>query len=82
MATHELKCGPSFWRDYKSGIKNNSMRNNDRHFSVGDICVLRLWEGDRFITGEIAVRKVTHIVHDFDFKVMPKGYCLLSFKEV
>ncbi len=80
--THELKCKPDFWRDYKSGIKTGSMRKNDRHFSVGDLCVLRLWEDERFITGEIAVRKITHIVHDFDFKELPKGYCLLSFKEV
>lgn len=79
--THELKCLPDQWPYYKSGLKNNSLRNNDRNFAVGDICILKLWKDDRFITGEIAVRKVTHILHDFEFSKMPKGYCLLSLKD-
>lgn len=79
---HELKCLPDQWPYYKSGLKNSSMRNNDRNFSVGDICILRLWDQDRLILNETAVRKITHIVHDFEFKQMPKGYCLLSLREV
>lgn len=80
--THELKCLPENWPYYKTGVKNNSLRKNDRHFSVGDIVILKLWQDDRFILGEVVVRKVTHVLHDFDFTPMPKGYCLLSLKEV
>lgn len=80
--THELKCLSNQWYYYKTGVKNSSLRLNDRNFSVGDTVILRLWDDNRFILGEVVVRKITHIVHDFDFKQMPKGYCLLSLKEV
>lgn len=80
--THELKCAPIFWPYYKNGFKNNSMRKNDRRFAVGDIVILRLWENDHYVTGEVVVRKITHIVHDFEFKELKPGYCLLSLSEV
>jgi len=79
---HVLKCNPRVWPYYKSGLKNSSMRKNDRMFAVGDILILRLWEGDRFILNETCVRKITHIVDDYDFGKMPPGYCVLSLKEV
>lgn len=80
--THELKCALEQWPYYKTGLKNSSMRFNDRNYSVGDIVILRLWEDNHFVTGELVVRKITHIVHDYEFKQMPKGHCLLSLKEV
>lgn len=78
---HELKCVPKFWPYYKNGDKNNSLRKNDRRFAVGDICILRLWEDERFIVNEITIKRISHIVHDYEFKEIPNGYCLLSFKE-
>lgn len=80
--THELKCLPEQWPYYKTGAKNSSLRKNDRHFAVGDLCILRLWENEHFVINEVVVRKVTHIVHDYEFSKIPKGYCLLSFREV
>lgn len=80
--THELKCKARHWADYKSGLKNNSMRKNDRNFAVGDICVLRLWQDDIFILNEIVVRKVSHVLRDYDFAPLPDGYCILSLVEV
>lgn len=78
----ELKCGPRFWPYYKNGSKTGSMRKNDRPYAIGDICILKLWEDERFITNEVVVKKISHIVHDYDFKELPTGYCFLSFKEV
>lgn len=80
--THELKCNSDFWPYYKTGAKNSSMRKNDRNYAVGDVLILRLWKDDRFIINEIVVRKITHIVNDFDFKEMPDGYCILSLAMV
>jgi hypothetical protein len=86
-AIHELKCSPRHWPDYKSGLKNNSIRLNDRHYAVGDIVLLRLWAdvngGDgHFVLNEMVVRKITHILHDYDFAKMPNGWVILSLKEV
>lgn len=79
---HELKCNPREWPYYKNGQKNNSLRKNDRRYAVGDILILKLWEDERFVDGEVAVRKITHVLSDHDFKYMPMGYCILSLKEV
>lgn len=79
---HELKCTPEHWPYYKTGVKNNSMRWNDRNFAVGDIVILKLWEDERFVTGEVVVKRITHVLHDFDFKPMPKGYCIISLEDV
>ena len=78
----ELKCNERYWPDYKSGLKNNSMRKNDRNFAVGDICILRLWQDDRFILGETVVRKITHVLHSYDFAPLKDGYCIISLTEV
>lgn len=81
---HELKCLANQWPYYKSGLKNSSLRLNDRNYAVGDIVILKLWDDtyDRFVVNELVVRKITHIVKDYEFGKMPKGYCLLSLKEV
>lgn len=79
---HELKCDSKQWPDYKSSLKNNSLRINDRNYAVGDVVVLRLWQDDRFILGETVVKKITHILHDYDFSKMPKNWCILSLKNV
>lgn len=79
---HELKCRPEFWPDYKSGRKNNSYRDNDRRFAVGDIVILKLWQDGRFILGETVVRRITHILHDYDFHEVTDGFCILSLEEV
>ncbi len=80
--THHLKCLSQQWPYYKSGLKTGSLRKNDRQFAVGDICILQLWDNDHFVLNEMAVKKISHIVHDYEFKELPDGYCLLSFKEV
>lgn len=78
---HELKCAPDQWPYYRSGLKNSSLRNNDRNFAVGDILILKLYKDERFVPNELVCRKITHIVYDYEFSKMPKGYCLLSLKE-
>ena len=79
---HELKVQPRYWPDYKSGNKTFSMRKADRHFSVGDIVIFRLWENETIIAMEYVVRKISHIMHDYDFKYVPNGFCILSLKEI
>lgn len=80
--THELKCLANQWPYYKTGLKNSSLRFNDRNYVVGDIVILKLWGNEHFVFGEVIVRKITHIVYDYEFNPMPKGYCLLSLIEV
>ena len=84
MKVHVVKSSMRFFYDYKNGNKTNSLRKDDRGYSVGDLCVIFPTEdGDRVLYGEEpAVKKISHIVRDSDFKDMPEGYCLLSFKEV
>ena len=75
---HELKVIDRFWPDYKSGLKTFSIRKNDRNFAVGDVCIFKLWDENHFVLNEIVVKKITHILHDYDSKMVLEKHCILS----
>jgi len=63
------------------------MRKNDRNYAVGDILILKLWEPradneGHFVLNETVVKRVTHILHDYDFSNLPDGWCILSLEDV
>ena len=42
---HELKILPEYFEALRSSRKKFELRRNDRGFSVGDILILREWNG-------------------------------------
>ena len=79
---HELKVLLKFWPYYKNGSKPFSIRENDRNFAVGDICIFKLWDEERFILNEIVVKKVTYIIQDYESQGIKSGYCVLGLEDV
>lgn len=45
MRIHELKITEPYFSDVAFGSKNFEIRKNDRDFKVGDILILRKWDG-------------------------------------
>jgi uncharacterized protein YqfB (UPF0267 family) len=72
---HELKTWPEFYADLAAGDKTFELRNDDRHFQVGD--TLRLREFDpktETYSGRETIRTVKHLLrHD------PVAGCAATF---
>ena len=79
---HELKVKPKQWPYYKNGDKPFSVRKNDRNYAVGDICIFKLWEDDRFILNEVVVKKISYVLSDYDTTMIKNGNCVLGLKDV
>lgn len=75
MRTHQLKILPDYFKAVYERRKNFEIRNNDRHFAVGDTVCLLEWTGDDY-TGRAAFREITYIT---DFKQEP-GYVAFGMK--
>ncbi len=63
MKMHDLKSWPEFFAPLADGTKAFEVRNNDRHFNVGDVLHLREWD-DRngTYTGRSIKKRVTYIL--------------------
>ncbi len=75
MEKHKLKILPEYFKAVCSGEKTFEIRNNDRHFKVGDILLLCEYipERNKF-TGSVVQRKITYIT-DYAQK---DGYVVMS----
>lgn len=85
---HDLKTWPHFFSKIVSGEKTFELRNDDRHFAVGDDLRLREWSPvDMEYTGKEITKRVTHLLrHDptagctATFGLKP-GYVIMSLSE-
>lgn len=77
MRQHELKTWPEHWREVAAGRKTFELRLNDRDFQVGDELILREYQPvSRRYTGNVCVRKVTHILQGGQFGLGADHVCM------
>lgn len=81
MVVHQLKVHPQFWPSIKDGSKPFEVRRNDRHFRVGDACVLQEWSPEHgYMQSGEEVRIITYMLRNEDFPLgVPVGYVVLGF---
>ena len=79
MKKIELKITPEHFQAVWDHKKKAELRKDDRGFEVGDIIVLKEWNGSMFTGSGYAVQ-ITHILRDCPEYGLMKGYCILSFK--
>lgn len=73
---HDLKILPEYFEAVNLGIKTFEIRNNDRDFKVGDMLLLKEWDGNKY-TGREIKRKVVYILDDSSGYVLD-GYVVMS----
>jgi hypothetical protein len=69
MKTHELKIWPVFFQAVIDGTKTFEVRNNNKHFKIGDILNLREYDFDaKNYTGRECEKKIVYILDDNSFQ--------------
>ncbi|RYU82804.1 ASCH/PUA domain-containing protein [Hymenobacter persicinus] len=77
--THELKTWPACFAAVEAGVKPFDVRENDRHFQVGDALLLREYEPEREqYSGRTTLRWISYVLPGGTFGVEP-GWCVLGF---
>ena len=80
MARHELKIMPKYFQAVWDDVKRFEIRKNDRDYQVGDILVLKEWDGKAFTGSAIAV--VVTYIYDGNIGGLQDNYCILSIKHI
>jgi hypothetical protein len=81
MKVHELKCWPPYFGDVLRGDKTFEFRRDDRHYSPGDVLVLREWFPKRrkHLSGRKVTVDVVYTVLGGQFGI-PEGYCIMGIR--
>lgn len=77
--THELKIFPKWFMDVALWKKDFEIRKNDREFEVGDILILREWDGKEY-TGRKIRRMIKYIYKGTGEYGLQEGYCVLGLE--
>lgn len=81
MKRIEKKILPGYFKAVAKGIKTFEIRQDEEDYQVGDILVLREWNGTNY-TGRKCARKITYILRgELRFGLMPR-YCILALQPV
>lgn len=77
---HRIKSDPPIFAMNITGEKTAELRNNDRHFKVGDICLI--CEHERatdipFSTGNVLACRINWVITEGEW--LQPGYCAFGF---
>ena len=75
--THELKILPEYFKAVRDYTKNFEIRKCDREYHVGDVLLLREWDGNKY-TGEKVKREIEYIYKGDGSYGLAEGYCILG----
>jgi hypothetical protein len=77
--THELKTIEPYFGQVYAGYKNFELRKFDRDYKVGDILILRQYNGDKkHYCGPKVTMKISYILTDASQFGLMDGYCILG----
>lgn len=81
-ATHELQTWPACFAAVLADTKPFDVRENDRHYQVGDLLLLREYDPDAArYTGRTATRWVSYVLPGGTFGVEP-NWSVLGFSKL
>lgn len=77
---HDVKLLTAYFDDVRRGRKKAELRKNDRNYAVGDMLLLREYDGQDY-TGRKMLVQITHILQGCGFG-LAEGYAVLSIELV
>lgn len=78
IKTHELKILPEFFVAVLECRKTFELRKNDRDYKVGDVILLKEFDGKRY-TGNYTRKNVTYVLNGGQYG-LDKDYVILGIK--
>lgn len=75
------KVLPEYYREIVQRRKSFELRKDEDNAQVGDILVLREWDGQKY-TGHKVEREVTYILRDVPEYGLAPGYCIMAMMPV
>lgn len=78
---HELKILPGYYNKIAAGIKNFELRKNDRGFAVGDILILKEWDGEKYTGRPDQIREIEYIFKGGKYGLQD-GWCIMALNDV
>lgn len=77
----EKKVLQEFYKEIRVHRKTFEIRKDEDDIQVGDILVLREWDGEKY-TGSMTRREVTYVLRDAEEYGLMKGYCIIGMHSV
>lgn len=77
----EKKILPEYFRYVRRREKTFELRKDDEGYQVGDILVLREWDGKEY-TGCRVTREITYILRNVPDYGLKEGFCILGIQPV
>lgn len=77
----EKKVLPEFYKEVRTHRKTFEIRKDEDGIDVGDILVLREWDGEKY-TGSMTRREVTYVLRDAEEYGLMEGYCIIGMHSV
>lgn len=77
----EKKILPGYFKAVRRREKTFELRKDDSDYEVGDVLVLREWDGTKY-TGNQLRREITYILRGAERFGLMEGYCILSIQPV
>ena len=79
MKKIEKKVLPEYHKEIRAHRKMFELRKDDSDYKVGDILILREWDGEKY-TGTVVRREITYILRNCPEYGLMDGYCILSLQ--
>ena len=76
---HELKCLPQYFDAVAWQGKRFELRKDDRGYKVGDLVILREWDGENYTGRQLSSQAIRYILRDCPEFGLMDGYCILGF---
>ena len=74
------KILPEYFKDVCNGKKTFEIRKDEDNAKVGDILILKEWDGEIF-TGKQALKQISYILRDVLEYGLKEGYCIIGWNE-
>lgn len=75
---HELKILPEYFEAVADSTKRFELRKDDRGFAVGDVLLLKEWNGKEY-TGRSVKKQISYVLKNYTG--LAEGYAVLSLND-